>query len=162
VRTKKAYKSGGFTIIEVMFVLAIAAIILITVLAAIPALQRGSRNNLRKQDVASILEDVSHYMLNNSANFPASGSEGQVINLSNLREYQSIHDINFYSVNSTNAAEPKGPVTNDDLVEVYNHELCDTTGGTSTNQGASYTDVVALYALENSNGAPGTPQCAQM
>ncbi len=37
-------KNEGFTIIEVMIVLAIAALILIIVLLAVPALQRNSKN----------------------------------------------------------------------------------------------------------------------
>ena len=46
--------SEGFTIIEVMIVLAIAALILLIVLLAVPALQRGSRNTQRKNDVSAL------------------------------------------------------------------------------------------------------------
>ena len=44
----------GFTIIEVMIVLAIAALILLIVLLAVPALQRQFRNTAIKNDASSV------------------------------------------------------------------------------------------------------------
>src|SRR5258708_33888221 len=63
-------KTAGYTIVELMFVLAIAGIILLLVFEAIPALQRSSRNNQRKQDISTILHAVSQYELANSGNYP--------------------------------------------------------------------------------------------
>ncbi len=57
--------SEGFTIIEVMIVLAIAALILLIVLLAVPALQRNSRNTALKNDAASIIGAVSTYESDN-------------------------------------------------------------------------------------------------
>ena len=42
----------GFTIIEVVLVLAIAGLIFLMVFLALPALQRSQRDTQRKQDVA--------------------------------------------------------------------------------------------------------------
>ena len=64
----------GFTIIEVMIVLAIAGLILLIVFLAIPALQRNSRNTQRKNDVAAILAAVSEYANNNNGTLPATCS----------------------------------------------------------------------------------------
>ena len=50
----KQSRSEGFTIIEVMIVLAIAAMILLVVLLAVPALQRNSRNTAVKTDAGFI------------------------------------------------------------------------------------------------------------
>lgn len=50
----KKTQSEGFTIIEVMIVLAIAAIILVIVLLAVPALQRNSRNTTIKNDANTV------------------------------------------------------------------------------------------------------------
>ena len=44
-------RNQGFTIIEVMIVLAIAGLIMLIVFLAVPALQRNQRNTARKQDV---------------------------------------------------------------------------------------------------------------
>lgn len=60
---KKSQK--GFTIIEVALVLAIAALIFLTVFLAVPALQRNQRNDARKRDVSSVVEGVTAYMSNN-------------------------------------------------------------------------------------------------
>ena len=48
-------RKDGFTIIEVLIVLAIAGLIMLIVFLAVPALQRNSRNTQRKNDVANIL-----------------------------------------------------------------------------------------------------------
>lgn len=47
-------KEEGFTIIEVLIVLAIAGLILLIVFLAVPALQRNSRNNSRNNDAARL------------------------------------------------------------------------------------------------------------
>ncbi len=64
--------SEGFTIIEVMIVLAIAALILLIVLLAVPALQRNSRNTSLKNDAASLASGFSEYISNNDGSQPAS------------------------------------------------------------------------------------------
>ena len=51
---KKTRKHPGFTIIEVVLVLAIAGLIFIMVFIALPALQRSQRNTQRKHDLAII------------------------------------------------------------------------------------------------------------
>lgn len=58
-------KGRGFTIIEVMIVLAIAALILLIVLLAVPALQRGSRNTQRKNDASQVAAAYSNFINNN-------------------------------------------------------------------------------------------------
>ena len=51
----------GFTIIEVVLVLAIAGLIFLMVFIALPALQRSQRNTRRRQDMARILSAVVDY-----------------------------------------------------------------------------------------------------
>jgi prepilin-type N-terminal cleavage/methylation domain-containing protein len=65
-------RTEGFTIIEVMIVLAIAALILLIVLLAVPALQRNSRNTTLKNDAATISAGFSEYLSNNDGAIPAS------------------------------------------------------------------------------------------
>lgn len=45
----------GFTIIEVVLVLAIAGLIFLMVFLALPVLQRSQRDTQRKQDVAMVV-----------------------------------------------------------------------------------------------------------
>jgi prepilin-type N-terminal cleavage/methylation domain-containing protein len=63
----------GFTIIEVMIVLAIAALILIIVLLAVPALQRNSKNTTIKNDASTIAGAISDFKSNNNGSTPAGG-----------------------------------------------------------------------------------------
>ena len=55
----------GFTIIEVVLVLAIAGLIFLMVFIALPALQRSQRNTRRRQDLARIATAVNDYQSNN-------------------------------------------------------------------------------------------------
>lgn len=60
----------GFTIIEVMIVLAIAGLILLIVFLAVPALQRSSHNTSRKSDAANISAAIATFETNNSGKVP--------------------------------------------------------------------------------------------
>ena len=78
-------KQEGFTIIEMMLVLAIAALIFLMVFVALPALQRGQRDTARKNDVQNIAAAVTQYTSNNRGKFPDSnGLKGYLGDLSNL------------------------------------------------------------------------------
>ncbi|MDB5175940.1 MAG: hypothetical protein JWM81_798, partial [Candidatus Saccharibacteria bacterium] len=58
-------KDSGFTIIEVMIVLAIAGLIILIVLLAVPALQRNSRNTAMKNDASAIAGGLGEFASNN-------------------------------------------------------------------------------------------------
>lgn len=60
----------GFTIIEVMIVLAIAGLIILVVLLAVPALQRNGRNTALKDDAASVAAGVAEFRSNNDGTNP--------------------------------------------------------------------------------------------
>lgn len=66
----KQRKSEGFTIIEVMIVLAIAGLIMLIVFLAVPALQRNSRNTQAKNAAAAILAAVNEFSNNNNGQQP--------------------------------------------------------------------------------------------
>ena len=73
--TKKDQK--GFTIIEVMIVLAIAGLIIAVVLVAVPQLQRNQRNNARKSILSRIKSEIDNYAGNNNGTYPIN-SNGNV------------------------------------------------------------------------------------
>lgn len=60
----------GFTIIEVVLVLAIAGLIFLMVFIALPALQAGQRDTARKNDVGTVASAVNSYISNNKGGFP--------------------------------------------------------------------------------------------
>ena len=67
----KLKNSKGFTIIEVMIVLAIAGLIILIVLLAVPALQRNGRNTAIKNDASAIVAGVSTFESDNDGKSPA-------------------------------------------------------------------------------------------
>lgn len=74
-RLKK--NSKGFTIIEVMIVLAIAGLIILIVLLAVPALQRNGRNTAIKNDASAIVAGVSEFSSNNDGQIPTAAASSQ-------------------------------------------------------------------------------------
>lgn len=72
IRQRKEQK--GFTIIEVLIVLAIAGLIMLIVFLAVPALQRSSRNTQAKNAASSILAAVSEFQNNNNGAMPTGAS----------------------------------------------------------------------------------------
>lgn len=67
----------GFTIIEVVLVLAIAALIFLMVFIALPALQRNQRDTARKTILGKVTSAVTSYQSNNRGNNPISGTTPQ-------------------------------------------------------------------------------------
>ena len=62
----------GFTIIEVVLVLAIAGLIFMMVFLALPALQRSQRDTQRKNDASRLLAAVNDYRAANRGAVPKS------------------------------------------------------------------------------------------
>ncbi len=57
----------GFTLIEVVLVLAIAGLIFLMVFIALPALNQGQRNTQRKRDAAAIVTAMNQWYTHNSS-----------------------------------------------------------------------------------------------
>lgn len=66
-------KRKGFTIIEVVLVLAIAGLIFLMVFLALPILQRNQRDTQRRNDLDRVTAQVSSYMTNNQGRVPFTG-----------------------------------------------------------------------------------------
>ncbi len=60
----------GFTIIEVVLVLAIAGLIFLMVFIALPAMQRSQRDTQRRQDYSALSSAITSYITNNNGNLP--------------------------------------------------------------------------------------------
>ena len=71
---KLSKQTEGFTIIEVLIVLAIAGLILLIVFLAVPALQRNSRNTNRRTDVSKALGALQESINNNGGTAPTGGT----------------------------------------------------------------------------------------
>lgn len=73
MNTQLNTRSKGFTIIEVVLVLAIAGLIFLMVFIALPALQRSQRDTQRRDDAAKFMSQLTSYATNNRGAVPASG-----------------------------------------------------------------------------------------
>ena len=71
----------GFTIIEVMIVLAIAGLILLIVLLAVPAVQRNSRNTTEKNDASTVAAAINTYESDNNGSAPQNITGTGIVNL---------------------------------------------------------------------------------
>lgn len=64
----------GFTIIEVVLVLAIAGLIFLMVFIALPNMQRSQRDTQRRNDFAALSSNITAYITNNNGSLPATGN----------------------------------------------------------------------------------------
>ena len=88
----------GFTIIEVVLVLAIAGLIFLMVFIALPALQASQRDTQRRQDMARFASQIAQYQANNNGNPPKKVAE--VNNL--ISKYLKSGGQTFADPNGTN------------------------------------------------------------
>ena len=73
MNSQQQTKEKGFTIIEVVLVLAIAGLIFLMVFIALPALQRNQRDTARKSDATRVAAAVTTYRSNNRGANPLTG-----------------------------------------------------------------------------------------
>jgi len=72
---KRQQKEKGFTIIEVMIVLAIGGLIMAVVLVAVPQLQRSQRNSAATAVLDRVFTEIQNYSTNNGGEYPNSNTE---------------------------------------------------------------------------------------
>jgi len=73
-RKMKTGDLGGFTIIEVILVLAIAGLIFLMVFIALPVLRRSQRDSQRRQDMVVVENAMTNYQQNNNGKLPTTPS----------------------------------------------------------------------------------------
>ena len=118
--SKQQLKQAGFTIIEVVLVLAIAALIFLMVFIALPALQRSQRDDARKKDVTTVSGAVASWQGNNRAT-TAWPSDDQIKQY--VTEVSGNTDTTKLSVKTGQSA---GEVnTADATITVYAGMVCD-------------------------------------
>lgn len=68
-------KEKGFTLIEIVLVLAIAGLLLVIVFLAVSGAQKSRRDTQRKNDNARLLAQLESYASNNNGAYPGNGGE---------------------------------------------------------------------------------------
>lgn len=158
-------QTTGFTIIEVMIVLAIAGLILLIVFLAVPALQRNSRNTQRRNDVTKILAAIQEYTNNNNGTLPlTSGQFSAAAQFGTAAPKTGFYDMTTatnvtwgYSAASQSPASDALTVT--DTVKVYNYAKCNGGVAAAAGSGQISRSVIALFNVEGTG--TGINQCVE-
>ena len=151
---KKQSPKKGFTIIEVVLVLAIAGLIFLMVFVALPALQRSQRDTQRRDDMARFMSQLTQYQSNNNGKIPTdqTGYENFVANYLRVGgdAFEDPKSGNAYLVKveaceSGNCADKA--TADDDTIHVYYKGECN--GEIPTYNGGQR-KVAITYKLEGS------------
>jgi prepilin-type N-terminal cleavage/methylation domain-containing protein len=142
---QKSKDQKGFTIIEVLIVLAIAGLILLIVFLAVPALQRNSRDTSRRNDISRTLGAAQEVLNNNT---------GSVSALTSAALQSAVGNLGYYTSTNVTVAAYSASLTLPDT----DHAIVVTAATCSGNALASGTSrqLAVLYKVESGGG---TAQC---
>ena len=101
---KQQKVKSGFTIIEVVLVLAIAGLIFLMVFLALPNLQRSQRDTQRRDDLARLQTAITNYQSNNRGKLPGAGSTDPTQLKNKYNEFIE----NYLRVNGDTFDDPDG------------------------------------------------------
>ena len=156
---------AGFTIIEVLIVLAIAGLILLIMFLSVPALQRSTRNSQRHSDAAFIASQRIVYDADNKTSIiaPPGGYDCSAPITSKLYCRYIAQGLSFYQLqnvtfHSNSSVQPTvvPTITAANQVLTDSFFKCNPTGTGAIISGSPF-DMVILFAKETSNGV--TTQC---
>lgn len=135
----------GFTIIEVMIVLAIAALILLIVLLAVPAVQRNSRNTAIKNDAGTIAGGIGTFESDNEGSPPTSitASNGTVT----ITDGTNTEKVDVQSGTAVDSSASAAASLNPGEIHVQTSAVCP--GSSAT---ASTRTFAIQYVIETSGG----------
>lgn len=164
-KTEK-YKKG-FTIIEVVLVLAVAGLIFLMVFVALPALQRNQRDTQRRQDYGDLSAAISNYMSSNGK-LPASTANldaSKYINATGQDPEQNTYTIIVCEATSGANAKCKGATTASTIpapkqngekggneVYVVTRATCDNSGDAAVPSAVNSGRAFAIYGYMESTG----------
>jgi prepilin-type N-terminal cleavage/methylation domain-containing protein len=143
----KTKREEGFTIIEVLIVLAIAGLILLIVFLAVPALQRNARNNARNNEASRISSTVTDCLANRNGQQDSCdelADLGLTVNGGVLEGYQQFENVTF-----TAEDDAAGVVGTEDVVNIDFGVTCTPDGSNTQATGASARDFAVTYQREN-------------
>jgi prepilin-type N-terminal cleavage/methylation domain-containing protein len=156
----KSKTNGGFTIIEVLIVLAIAGLILLIVFLAVPALQRNSRNTSMKNDVQNVLGGIAEYQGANNGVLPtgvATNAAGGTVNYTGATatsiSIQGTTEVATVTAVPTAPTNGSGGNISTGQIKVYLKAKCNGNNAVTTNNRAA----AAFYLVETASSS--TLQC---
>lgn len=144
----------GFTIIEVLIVLAIAGLIMVIVFLAVPALQRNSRNTQRTNDATKISAAVAQCMANRNGQIASCDTTGELegaggLDMTKLSQIQSV------------AVGTGSPATPSDLSTANAGFSAKCSSDGASVEGGTPRQAAVIYNVEDSGGDP-QPRCVDV
>lgn len=147
----------GFTIIEVVLVLAIAGLIFLMVFIALPALQRSQRDQSRKNDVSTVAAAVNSYRSSNRSSLSGMNSD-------KLQAY--IDRLDQYEVTNVSAGSNRTVSVTNDTVQVVTGAKCPSTAFDPSNDSSVLVQLdsgaaraAAVVTLLENNGSKKVVYC---
>jgi type II secretory pathway pseudopilin PulG len=119
---QKTHKIGGFTIIEVVLVLAIAGLIFLLVFLAFPALQRSNQDTQRRNDIGRVVSQVANYQSNNQGLLPTNWGTFRDNYLTTGGE---IFDDPVHGPYTLTTTSVNNQVPGDGVILVHQQRVCD-------------------------------------
>jgi prepilin-type N-terminal cleavage/methylation domain-containing protein len=147
-------RKKGFTIIEVVLVLAIAGLIFLMVFIALPALQRNQRDTARKNEVSKVLSSVTTYQSNNRGGAPSADTTfGKYVDGKMDGAKLTLESGTTISKGTTPTADNTNVSTNvtPDEVIFYMGAKCDDAAVAGVLDRGSNRQAAALIQLENAD-----------
>lgn len=143
----KLKNQKGFTIIEVLIVLAIVGLILLIVFMAVPALQRNARNTAIKNDATAVAGGISEFQSNNDgAKVNDVTGTGTVTISGTGTAVSTTAKVQGQTVVSKVTAIPAAGNPAPGIIQVYLGKNC---AGTDSTRAISI-----FYSIENSSTTP--------
>lgn len=150
----KKSNQKGFSIIEVLIVLAIAGLIMLIVFLAVPALQRNTRNTQRKNDVTALIGALQEYVSNNNGTLPATAAASPDFAKNAKLNIIEQADVKFTNRTAALTAIPTYVAGDENKVQINNYTKCAGNAFAATADSVSKRNVTAVYYVETT----GTPQ----
>jgi prepilin-type N-terminal cleavage/methylation domain-containing protein len=156
----KNRKQEGFTIIEVLIVLAIAGLIMLIVFLAVPALQRNSRNTQRQADASKIAAALGQCMSNKNGQVPSCDTYGELVTSGGLEanKLQQIVAPANVTVTATAPATPAVGAAEFNTANAGFVAKCNAAGDGLEPTGVSTRQAAVLFRQENGQ-AGGIVRC---
>jgi prepilin-type N-terminal cleavage/methylation domain-containing protein len=154
---KQQNKSEGFTIIEVLIVLAIAGLIMLIVFLAVPALQRNSRNTQRNSDASLLASAVNECLNNRNGQIASCNDVGNDDNLGAFVDTTRLSQLTAPATPGGAAAVPGSDTTITNEANIYFGARCAPDGAGPDGGGGLARDYVVLFRVEGTGGS--LPRC---
>lgn len=146
---KVTKKEKGFTIIEVVLVLAIAGLIFLVVFLALPALQRSQRDTQRKNDVGRLISAIQSYKSNNNGSSPLSFTNGYATSFGTVVSGYMDNNFNDPSTDSAYTLTSSVYPTTVGQMAIFKTSAADPCAASGVTAAAAGTKSAARIVLEN-------------